>query len=373
LRLYEEHVRDAEDVELAHRRLARHIRAVLVPAIAQIREYRFETLIGTSGTVLGLAALDAAEEGVPIQRVHGYVLRLERIRALQRRMLAMTPSERRRMPGMNPRRSDIIVAGAAILITTLELLERDSIVACERALREGVVVDFLERNIALARRLGDERMRRLDSAHALARRFGAAVAHEHHVAALALMLFDGFADLHRFEPADRDVLFGAALVHDVGRSINASAHHKHGAYIVRGAGLPGWDGAQLDLIATLVRYHRKALPKPTHPEWMQAAAAARERILGLGAMLRLADGLDRRHLGVVTHVEIERSRDGFELRVHAQQDPSPEIAAARFKADLFARAFPGVPLEFVAVRDDYGSAGGSEDSAEEIDAASMSG
>jgi exopolyphosphatase / guanosine-5'-triphosphate,3'-diphosphate pyrophosphatase len=372
LRLYDEFLRGAEDSSAAYRKLVERVRGELKPVAAQLSEYRFDTLIGTSGTLMGLATLDAAAGGGPPQRAHGYVLRLTALRALQEQMRRMTPGERRKMPGMNPRRSDIIVAGAAIVIEAMELLGRDEIVVCERALRDGVVVDFLERNIAVARRLGDERMRRFDAAHELARRFGASGAHENHVAGLALALFDRLVDVHRFEPADRDVLFAAALLHDVGVVVNRSAHHKHGAYIIRSAGMQYWRPEQVELIASLVRYHRKSLPKATHGEWAAADAAQRQRILGLGALLRIADGLDTRHLGVVSDVAIERSNGAIRIVASGQQDISREVDAARFKSDMFARAF-GVTPEIVASAS-YGPFEDNDDASDaEIDAASISG
>jgi exopolyphosphatase/guanosine-5'-triphosphate,3'-diphosphate pyrophosphatase len=276
------------------------------------------------------------------------------------------------MPGMNPRRSDIIVAGNAIVIAVLEALGRDQLVVSERALREGIVVDYLERNLAIARKLGDERTRRFDAAHALARRFGRMGVHENNVAGLALQLFDQLREIHRFEPADRDVLFAAALVHDVGMAISASAHHKHSAYIVRNAGLPGWRAEEIELIAALVRYHRKSLPKPTHPEWAAASPAMRARIEGLGGILRLADGLDRRHLGVVASLTVAVKRPLVTVTAAAAQDVTSELGGARFKADLFERAF-GVTLTFEAVaRPGYDAAfGESEPTAAEIDAAAL--
>ncbi|GAC1299418.1 MAG: Ppx/GppA phosphatase family protein [Vulcanimicrobiaceae bacterium] len=374
LRLYDEFLRDEDAGAIAYRALDRHVRAMLVPVATQLADYRFDTLIGTSGTILGLAALDAAQEGLPTQRAHGYVLRIDRLRALQKTMSRLSSAERRKLPGMNPRRSDIIVAGNAIVIAVMESLGRDELVVSERALREGIVVDYLERNIAVARKLGDERTRRFDAAHALARRFGESDVHENHVAALALQLFDGLADVHRFEPADRDALFAAALVHDVGRAIAASAHHKHSAYIVRNSGLAGWRADEIELIAALVRYHRKALPKLTHPEWTAASPALRRKIEGLAGMLRIADGLDRRHLAVVTSIEVTVSPGGILLTVDAMQDVAPEIEGARYKADLFERAF-AAPVSFEAVsRPSYGAAfADAESSVNEIDAASLSG
>ena len=373
LRLYDEFLREEGAGALGARALDKHVRAVLAPVATQLADYRFDTLIGTSGTILGLAALDAAETGAIVQRAHGYVLRLDRVRALQKTMLKLGPAERRKMPGMNPRRSDIIVAGAAIVVATMELLGREELVVSERALREGIVVDYLERNIAVARKLGDERTRRFDVAHALARRFGETGAHPSHVGALALQLFDGLAELHHFEPVERDALFAAALVHDVGRAIATSAHHKHGAYIVRNAGLPGWRPEEVDLIAALVRYHRKSPPKPTHLEWANASPALRAKIEGLAAILRVADGLDRRRLSLVSGVGVTVSPTTVELRLDALQDVGPEIDGARFKSDLFERAF-GRTLEFAVVeRGNYGTSFDSEASIAETDVASLSG
>jgi len=371
LRLFDEFLRNGEST-LGYRALDKHVRATLAPIAHQLSDYRFDLLIGTSGTVLGLAALDAAESGAAGQRAHGYVLKLERLRALQRTMVRLTAAERRKLPGMNPRRSDIIVAGNSIVIAILETLGREEFVVSERALREGIVVDYLERNIAVARRLGDERMQKFDAAHALVRRFGESDVHENHVAQLSLQLFDGLLGVHQFEPADRDVLFAAALVHDVGRAVNASAHHKHGAYIVRNAAFPGWRLEEVDLIAALVRYHRKSLPKMTHPEWATASPDRRAKIEGLAGILRVADGLDRRHLGVVSSLAVEPSDAGIRLVVRATQDVGPEVDAALYKAELLERAF-GAKLEIVVLLGPSyeGSTFDSEPSAAEIDAASL--
>jgi exopolyphosphatase/guanosine-5'-triphosphate,3'-diphosphate pyrophosphatase len=374
LRLFDEFVGPAGESALGYRALDKHVRQALAPVAHQLAGYRYDLLIGTSGTVLGLAALDAAESGSTGQRAHGYVLKLERLKALQRTMMRMSPAERRKLPGMNPRRSDIIVAGNAIVIAILESLGRDELVVSERALREGIVVDYLERNIAVARRLGDERTQKFDAAHELARRFGASDVHENHVARLSLLLFDGLVERHLFEPADRDVLFAAALVHDVGRAVNPSSHHKHGAYIVRNAALPTWRPEEIDLIATLVRYHRKSLPKPTHPEWAVATAELRAKIEGLAGILRVADGLDRRHLGVVSSLSVEHEAGVVRVVLEATQDVTPEIDGARFKAELFERAFDA-RLEIVPpLHPSYtAEAFDSEPSTVEIDAASFSG
>jgi len=349
LRLYGDHCEGREAAGDARPivALGRAVREGLAGLAVRMAGYRFDVVIGTSGTIMGLATLDAAERGLPPQRPNGYVLELGRLRALQATMLRLGPVERKKMPGMNPRRSDIIVAGNAILIGALEMLRRDEIVVCERALREGIVVDYLERNVAHARRLGDERRRRFDAATALARRFGVDHVHGRHVAALAVQLFDATQALHALEPADRDLLFIAGVLHDLGRAIAASGHHKHGAYIVQHAQLPEFRPGDTTLIAALVRYHRKALPKPTHLEWASASPFERDRIERLGGLLRVAEALDRRHIAAVHAVAAVVETRGLRIDVTSSESGRrdgesgalPEIEAAQSRSDLLARAF----------------------------------
>jgi len=187
------------------------------------------------------------------------------------------------------------------------------------------------------------------------------------VAALALALFDATTELHHFEPADRDVLFAAALVHDVGRAISTSSHHKHGAYIVRNAELPGWNPEEIELMAALVRYHRRSLPKPTHEEVLNVTPAQREKIEKLAGILRVADALDRRRLGLVPALTAAVANGAVSIRLEVLQDVAPEIEAALFKGDLFERAF-GRRLSFETVARDVYSAsfGESEPDASEL-------
>lgn len=362
LRLYQELAGASEKLgpKKAYQALRERIHGVLQPVAEQLRSFHFDTMIGTSGTITGLAALDAAKSAGngsrsgPQQRAHGYVLSLERLVALQEEMLALGPAARRKMPGMNPRRSDIIVAGNAIVIAAMEELQRQELTVCERALRDGIVAEYLEhfKHTAPPEMLSpppSPEANRFEGVMELAKRFGSNGVHENKVATLAIELFDLLADLHGLETQDRDILFAAGMLHDVGLAIHSEAHHKHGAYIVRNARIEGWRTEEVELIALLVRYHRRALPKPTHVEWTACSEALKKKVLALAALLRIADGLDTRGLAVVEGVEIARSSEGIELRVRAQQDVRREVAAARFKSDLFARAF-SIPLRVTALQ-----------------------
>jgi len=339
LRLYDAFLRDALDPARAARGLNLYIRDALAPLMQRLRRYRIDVCIGTSGTIMGLAAVDAADRGMVVRRVHGYTLTRTRLEELQRRMLAMTEAERRKMPGMNPRRGDIIIAGNAVLIAALGQLGSEEIIVCERALRDGIIVDLITRDRALAQKLGDQRIARLEVLESLGHKYGHLGAHERHVARLALRLFERLGDVHGLAPADRDILYAAALLHGVGRFVAQSGHHKHSLYLIRASPLAGWRDDERALIALVARYYRKAMPKLTHPEFALLEPADRVRVEKLAALLRVADGLDARQLGLVNDVTVRRESGRIVLGAQAEGDVSGERAAAMLKADLFERVF----------------------------------
>ena len=317
----------------------------LGPLIDRVRRYRLDLTIGTSGTIMGLAALDAAARGLSPGRVHGYTITRERLEDLQRQMLVMSESERRRMPGMNPRRADIIVAGNAILIAALAQLGRDEIVVCERALRDGIIVDMVAQDRALADRLGDQRVRRIEAIESLAHHYEHLGGHQRHVGRLALSLFERLAGVHRLAPSDRDILYAAAILHSIGRFVAESGHHKHSAYLIRNSPLPGWRGDERELVAQVARYYRRAMPKPSHLEFSALLPGEKHRVEVLASILRIADGLDERGLGVVGDVTIRREDGRIAIVAQAEGDVSGELGAAMFNADLFERTF-GVRATF---------------------------
>ena len=347
LRLYDGFLRGAAHPLKAARALDAHVADVLAPVAEDVGRYRLDLAIGTSGTIMGLAALDAAARGLALKRVHGYTLTRARLEALQRTMLPLSEAERRRMPGMNPRRADIIVAGNAVLIAALTLLGQDEIVVCERALRDGVVVELANRDRELAQRLGDARAQRLAAVERLAQKYEQLGGHQRDVARLALLLFERLAPLHGLTPADRDLLWAAAMLHSVGRFVAKSNRHRHNAYLIRNSSLDGWRDDERELIAQVARYHRRSMPKPSHPEYVALAPAERARVDALAGLLRIADGLDATHQGAVGDVVVRGETGRITIAAQAESDVSGELAAAMEKADLFERAF-GVRVAFEA-------------------------
>ena len=338
LRLYDAYLRGDAPPYRRYPEMVTHIKSVLEPVMLRLREFDCDLVLGTSGTIMGLAAIDAGDRGLRTAGVHGHVLRLDRLRALQAKMLTLTEAERRTLPGMNPRRADIIIAGAAVLIEALSGIGNREITVSQHALREGVVIDLVQADAEITRRLDALRARRRESVASLARRYQSGGLHERSVARLALRIFDDLAPFVAVSPGDRELLHAASLLHDMGKFVNRSAHHKHGAYLIRNSNLDGWTEREREQLATIVRYHRKTLPKPTHTEWMALSEDERARVSVLAGILRIADGLDIRQQGVVTEVRARWGVQNVTLEVEGNEDLTAELGAAEFKADLLARS-----------------------------------
>jgi len=164
--------------------------------------------------------------------------------------------------------------------------------------------------------------------------------HTAHVARLALGLFDELAaaGVHDGDPVERELLWAAALLHDIGMTVDYDDHHKHSRYLVLNAGLPGFTQRELALIGQAVRYHRKGMPS-LGPFGRLAVKGDEERLNRMATLLRLAEDLERSRDQLVraAHVAVEDGTVRLALDSDGD-DRVPRWAAGR-EVELFARAF----------------------------------
>src|SRR5438874_2219892 len=209
------------------------------------------------------------------------------------------------------------------------------LMACAWALREGVLLD-----LAGVRRdpvAGAERDRRR-AVEALAGRFAGANPHGRHVARLALALFDGTAAALGLPARARELLHHAALLHDIGHAIDHNRHHHHSCYLIRNVELVAFDPLEIEIIAQVVRGHRKQVPKLADPEVQALPRAARRVVRGLAALLRTADALDRTHFSAVRRLRVALSAARLVIEIEADAEEAElELWAAERRADLLAR------------------------------------
>jgi exopolyphosphatase/guanosine-5'-triphosphate,3'-diphosphate pyrophosphatase len=330
-------------------RLVAHAEAELGQEADAMRDAGFEAAVGTSGTVLALGAMaHEMETGQRPETLHHVTVRAETLRALRKRLCAADLKARLRMPGMDARRADIIVAGAVLLDSVLERLGVRELTLCEWALREGLLLHYIGRHprtLARAEAYPDVRRR---SVVELAERCAWDEPHSKHVAALALAIFEGTRRRHGLGEAERALLENAALLHDVGHHISHAGHHKHSYYLIKNGDLRGFTPEEIELIANVARYHTRSLPQKSHPGFAALGKPARQVARVLAGCLRLAEALDRSHRQAIRAVSASERNGVIRLRCEAEGDTSLEMWGAPRQLELLERAL-GVALRIEAV------------------------
>jgi exopolyphosphatase/guanosine-5'-triphosphate,3'-diphosphate pyrophosphatase len=329
--------------------LETRIRNELAPIVDEVRRRAPRMAVGSSGTINDLARLIAAgDDGDVPTAANGLRIPADDLREWQRKIMKMTTAERRRLPGVEEKRAELIAAGVTLLATIFEVFEIDEMVTSDWALREGIVLDAVQ--VHDPDDWSDEpRALRRAAVAGLARRCGSDVEHSQQVARIAVSLFDQTQRLHELGADDREMLEYGALLHDIGQHVSRTGHHRHAAYLVENAQLRGFSPGEIEFLAALVRHHRRGDIKTSEPRAAALDKPARDRLRKLAALLRLADGLDRGRRGVVEAVEVEANGDLVMLRVQAADDPELELWGVRRRRELFEKVFER-ELEATATR-----------------------
>jgi exopolyphosphatase/guanosine-5'-triphosphate,3'-diphosphate pyrophosphatase len=317
--------------------LRRRVRHNASHTVYHLRDQPFEAVFGSSGTIANLAVI-AARTATTTPATED-VLRLQDLRRVARMLRSQSLDERRRAPGINPTRADLIVAGAAILQTLMEELGVTEIQAMpKRGLVEGLLVDHLQRT-GQARLMADMNVRQRSVLH-LARACRFDEEHARTVADLALEMFDsaGESGLHDFGFEERELLEHASLLHDVGAFLSYSNHHRHGYYLVANSDLLGFDQREIATLAAITLFHRKAVPSDKQPEFVALGKKARARVLLLSLLVRLAESLDRSHTRAISRVALRpKGRGAVVLHLSAAHDCRLELWGLRDRAKAVER------------------------------------
>ncbi|MEA5447886.1 Ppx/GppA phosphatase family protein [Leptolyngbya sp. CCNP1308] len=304
-------------------------------------------LLGTSGTIECLAAVIATERlGLVPDPLNGFQMTYEDVSNLVETLRQATYAERLAMPEMSSRRAEIIVAGAVILQETMDLLKAESITICERALREGVVVDWMLTHGLIEDRMQFQKSVRQRNILKTAKKYKVHLDRSERVARFAMDLFEQtHGSLHSWGNLERELLWAAAILHNCGHFISHSSHHKHSYYLIRHGELLGYTETELEAIANIARYHRKSAPKKKHDNYRNLPTRYhRQMITHLSALLRLAVALDRRGIGAVQSIHCNFDADAHVLNMEVKAADSGDDCASElwnldYKKDYFEQVF----------------------------------
>jgi exopolyphosphatase/guanosine-5'-triphosphate,3'-diphosphate pyrophosphatase len=326
----------------------------LDPILRPVAKRDVHRVIGTSGTMLNLISIAGNLRGDPPDgHLNNFAVTAEEITRVRRLLTKADRGERLKVKGLDSKRVDTIVAGACLADYVMQEVGAKEMVACTWALREGVMLDFIARHrkgIEEIERFADPRRR---SINRFARHLGAAEGdageHGRHVARLALRLFDQLQDDLRLNADAREWLEFAAMLHDIGHHIDHKNHQRHSYYLITNGELLGFRREEVEIIGQAARYHRKATPKDSDEEYRALSSSDRQTVRALSALLRIADGLDRSHYGVVHDVTVARRSERVVLQlVTAGEDAELEVWEARRRAELLEKLL-GQHIEFRVV------------------------
>ncbi len=328
------------------RSLQKHVRETLATAFDSMKLEMIEQIIATSGMIVNLTeVIHVQKTGRPLTQPNLQSLSFRDILEQERNLARTSFSERAAIPGIDPKRVDTLYPAVVVLRTIMKQCQIKEILVADKAIREGIIYDYIKKNLEglrTEREIPNVRRRQIIS---LARRCHYSEVHSHHVAQLAGELFEQTQMLHQLGEREREWLEYGAILHDIGYLITADGHHKHSYYIISHSKLDGFSAEEREMIANITRFHRKSLPKKDQKTLNMFSARGKKTIMMLSALLRIADGLDRSHFGVIQHVKV-KILDSVKIILTTLGDPELEIWTAQERKDLFEKVFKK-PVIFV--------------------------
>ncbi len=324
-------------------RVQHYVLGVAAQVIRRAKEKGFDLALGSAGSITTLGDIVARRVHDPSQAASRTVTFTQNdLRETVKMLYSIPLEERRKVPGMDPNRADIILGGAAIILTLMEALNAEKMTVSERGLRDGILRDHLLKStdtIDTFQQVSIRRRSILQLAHA----FHYEADHAQHSVWLATRLFDELKrlDEHDFTDIDRELLEYAAITHDIGMFLSHSNHQKHAYYLIRNSDLLGFNDTEIDIIANVAMYHRKGIPKKKHTNLENLSRGDRYKVSALAAMLRLAEGMDRGHLSLVKDIRLEKSSpfNSFELTLLSDKDCQLEVWGVENNKDLWEYIF----------------------------------
>lgn len=306
--------------------------------VAWLREKRGEKLVGLGGTIRNLAKIEGERIGHPLNTLHGFVLNRKSVKQSIHLFRELPLRERAEIAGLSSDRADIILPGAMVLLAIMDRVEVDQAAISENGVREGVFFEQFWRHLPHPVIPDVRRFSVLN----LARNYHYEEQHANHVRFLAGRLFEQLAPLHGYTLEERELLDAAALLHDLGRVVGYSSHHKHSQTLIEYNGLPGFSPRDSAIVALLTRYHRKGEPDISDYDHL-LDEDDEELLIRLAAILRVAECLERGRDADIDDVIATWTPDQLRLTLISDEYPAVELWQAERNAeelmeDAFGRA-----------------------------------
>lgn len=329
VRLTERYLTGARNSYREVRKLRKAVRRRL-RKVTRWKDWRGAAVFGVGGSFTNLGRISAARHGLPTTAIHGITVTTAEVEHLLDWLVTLTPEERREVPGLNPQRADIILAGLAVSAELLALIDAPSVTVSAFGIREGLLLEMVGED---ERPAGDP----LKLARDFAIRCQCNPHHIDQVRHLAVELFNRLGGPLSATPEERPLLEAAALLHDVGHLVSYRRRHRHSYDLILHADRVNLSARERQIVALIARYHRKAGPGRKDPDFMALSKADRAIVRRLTALVRIADGLDRGYTSAVERLRIRLGASRLRITPvprQANADLSLECWGARKRTDV---------------------------------------
>ena len=290
--------------------LAEYISNLKLPIAAQ--RYRPAGIIATGGNIETLAKIANNQSGHEITSIT-----LSSLRSTIEAISKLSYKQRMEQLGLKKDRADVILPGAMVYEKISTLAGANEIIVPFVGVRDGIVIDLFDKTTSSSDNVIRQTNQLNSSCLTLGRKFFFDELHALQVQFLSLSIFDQLHEHLNLDNSDRHIISAASLLHDIGCFISEKRHHKHSYYIVVNSEILGLDYKELQLVASIVRFHRKSEPNIRHFEFASLPEEDQYRLVRFTGILRLADSLDREHMQRVKSIIIENSNDQLRLYIEA--------------------------------------------------------
>lgn len=318
-------------------------RNILNQVVRSLENEKYEMVVGSSGTIINIGNIIRSDIQVVSEAevsLNGFIIKKKPLSNIFEKVYAAeTYTDRSRIKGLDPKRTDIITAGCVILEQIFSEIKIDKMTISSYALREGIIINYIQQNRNGKDFVSFKNVRYNSVVH-LCELTNFDREHSFKVMENAAIIFDSVANKFGLDGNDKEYLEAACLLHDIGYHISPSSHHKHSYYIIRNADLMGFNDKEIEIIANTARYHRKSHPKPKHEAFSKLDLESQDKVKKLSGILRIADAFDRSHSSVIKKFDSLLENKTLNINIRScKSDPSLEIWGAEQRKDLFENSF----------------------------------
>ncbi len=326
------------------------MRGVIQREVSRIKkriiDAKLQVSIATSGTPAALSSLYAARRGGSDES-KPHTVPQEAVVSLAEKLSRRNLAQRQAMPGIGPRRAEIIVAGAMVFAELMHLCNISTFRYMPLGLRDGLLAQMMadyNGSTAMRERVESERH---DALIASAKHYGADLAFAQRIRNFTMQLFRRLQPVHQMPPEYADWLEAAAMLHEVGAYINRSGRRRHTYYVIAHSEIFGYTPLQRRIIAAMARYVGKSLPSPSDRIIRLLPEHDRVNVPKAVALLRLARALDQGRRAAVRELHVRIQQDGrvrLRIKPNSAEGIELELWAVEQEKDYFETTFGRVLL-----------------------------